>query len=186
MRIAATIVLSLIVSVIPAFAATDNRSTENDKIKKQYIYEWTDPQGGVHITDDFGDVPVPYREKARKVEMPKGQEVGPEQRMTGGAGATSEGAENAQKAVWRQRLREWKKRLADAKNRYNYLKLKRQEALERWGPASGHLEGRIEAENLEEEMKSVQKDIDEARNMIETIIPEEARRAGIPPGWLRE
>jgi hypothetical protein len=35
-------------------------------------------------------------------------------------------------------------------------------------------------------MKEVQKQIDEARNMVDVVIPEEARKAGVPPGWLRE
>jgi hypothetical protein len=32
----------------------------------------------------------------------------------------------------------------------------------------------------------MQKEIDEARNMLDVVIPEEARRAGVPPGWLRK
>jgi hypothetical protein len=35
-------------------------------------------------------------------------------------------------------------------------------------------------------MKQVQKEIDDTRNRINVVIPEEARKAGIPPGWLRE
>jgi hypothetical protein len=45
---------------------------------------------------------------------------------------------------------------------------------------------RTRAAELEEEMKEVQKDIDEALNMINVVIPDEARKAGVPPGWLRE
>ena len=35
-------------------------------------------------------------------------------------------------------------------------------------------------------MNVEQKRIDEARNMLNVVIPEEARKAGIPPGWLRD
>jgi hypothetical protein len=192
-RIPLTVALVLIVAVVTAFAETGG-TTENNKIKKQFIYEWTDAKGGVHITDDLGEVPDRYRPKARKIEMPKGQEVGPGQEQgiaeSPEGGTSAETQEAASKAAWQERLRDWKERLADAKERYRDLARQRQEALEKWGGpaavASGHLEGRVEAERLEQEMKDVQKDIDEARNMIETVIPEEARKAGIPPGWLRE
>jgi hypothetical protein len=194
MRILAVAALVLMVSFVPAFAGTSG-TDENNKVKKHYIYEWTDAKGGVHITDDLGEVPKRYRPKARKIEMPKGQEVGPEQQGGGEegypAGASTEEQEAASKAVWQQRMRDWKARLADAQKRYQDLDKKRQEALEKWGGAgaaakSGHLAGGVEADRIAQDMQEVQKDIDEARDMVETVIPEEARRAGVPPGWLRE
>lgn len=191
MRFLVAIVTVLLVLVFTAFAETGEKAGNNEA-KKHYIYEWTDAKGGVHITDDLGVVPERRRAKARKIEMPTGQEVGPEQQGQGGAesppGASTEQQEAASKAIWQQRLRDWKKRLADAQERYRALDQKRLDALGKWGPgpASGHLEGRVEAEHIEQEMKDVQTEIDEAKNMIETVIPEEARRAGIPPGWLRE
>ena len=191
MRFLVAIVTVLLVLVFTAFAETGEKAGNNEA-KKHYIYEWTDAKGGVHITDDLGVVPERRRAKARKIEMPTGQEVGPEQQGQGGAesppGASTERQEAASKAIWQQRLRDRKKRLADAQERYRGLDQKRLDALGKWGPgpASGHLEGRVEAEHIEQEMKDVQTEIDEAKNMIETVIPEEARRAGIPPGWLRE
>jgi hypothetical protein len=35
-------------------------------------------------------------------------------------------------------------------------------------------------------MKEVRKEIDEIRRELDEAIPEEARKAGVPPGWLRE
>jgi hypothetical protein len=190
MRFLVAIVAVLLVLVFTAFAET-NEKAGNNEAKKHYIYEWTDAKGGVHITDDLGVVPERRRAKARKIEMPTGQEVGPEQQGSEAAipsGISTEQQEAASKAIWQQRLRDWKKRLADAQERYRTLDQKRLDALGKWGPgpASGHLEKRVEAEHIEQEMKDVQTEIDEAKNMIETVIPEEARRAGIPPGWLRE
>jgi hypothetical protein len=190
MRILAAIATILLVSVLAAFAQTGGE-TETKKVKKQYLYEWTDTKGGVHITDDLGDVPERYREKARKIEIPRGKEIGPEQKTQGEtespSGAAAEEREAASKAAWQERLRQWKKRLADARKRYSDLDQQRTEALGQWrGASSGHLEGRVEAERITREMEGVQREIDEARDMVETVIPEEARRAGIPPGWLRE
>ncbi len=54
------------------------------------------------------------------------------------------------------------------------------------GPAYGPIENKVKAEQVAQEMKEVQKQIDEARNMLDVVIPEDARKAGVPPGWLRE
>ena len=164
-------------------------TTDTKKENKRFIYEWTDAEGGIHITDDLGEVPERYRAGVRAREMPKDPEAGPQQRKTTEyAPRAATGAEEASsKAAWQSKLRSWKARLANAQQRYSDLDRRRLEALGRWGgPASGHREGRAEAERIEAEMKTVQKEIDEARDMIEKVIPEEARKAGIPPGWLRE
>ncbi len=184
MRALITIVMVLMVFVPAALAQTGDQAGNKD-VKKHYLYEWTDSKGGVHITDDLGEVPERYRSKSRKIEIPRGEEVGP---GTGSSsGGPTEEQEAASKAAWQQRIQDWKERLADARKRYQDLDQKRQDALAKWGgPASGHLEGRAEADRIAQDMKEVQQDIDEARDMIENVIPEEARRAGIPPGWLRE
>ncbi len=187
MRILVVLMTFFLVPV--CFAAPETGGTGTiPKETKQYIYEWTDTSGNVHITDDLGEVPKRYRNTIRTVEMPKGQEVGPQQQETGEyPAASSEAQDAAIKASWQKRLQAWKNRLADAQARYQRLDKKRQEALGQWGgPASGHLEGRAEAERIQQDMAGVQKEIDEAKDMIEKVIPEEARRAGIPPGWLRE
>jgi hypothetical protein len=189
--VAMTVFLMFFVPVV--FAQTGDQA-ENKDVKKQYLYEWTDSKGGVHITDDLGEVPERYRSKSRKIEIPKGEEVGPEQQVQGAPGTqpriATEEQEAASKAAWQKRLRDWKTRLADAQKRYQDLDQQRMEALAKWGglaaAASGHLEGRAEADRIAQDMKEVQKDVDEARDMIENVIPEEARRAGVPPGWLRE
>ncbi len=35
-------------------------------------------------------------------------------------------------------------------------------------------------------MNNVQSEIEQAKHMLNEVIPEEARKAGVPPGWLRE
>ncbi len=188
MRTFILIIMVLFVSAGVAGAEAGG-TDETKKEVKRHIYEWTDDKGNVHITDDSGEVPERYRAKTRTIEMPRGQEVSPSQEA--GNASSEEGSageqEAASKAAWQQRLRDGKKKLADAQKSYHELEQKRQESLGQWGgPASGHLEGRAEADRIAQEMEAVQKKIDEARDMVEKVIPEEARRAGIPPGWLRE
>ncbi len=183
------VVLSLIIVAAWAAAQTDEQKDKN----RRYLYEWTDDRGNVHVTDDFGDVPEKYRDKVRRVEMaPKpgqgqGREVQEETAPPPSRESEQESDEASKKAEWQQRLRDWKKRLAEAEKRYADLEQERNELLRRRGtPAYAPPGDRIKAQQIEQEMEQVKKEIAEARNMIDVVIPDEARKAGIPPGWLRE
>jgi len=43
-----------------------------------------------------------------------------------------------------------------------------------------------EMNQLDGDMANAKQEADKARDLINNVIPDEARRAGIPPGWLRE
>lgn len=167
---------------------------EKQEPQKRELYQWKDDRGTVHITDDAGKIPVKYRSKAEKIESVESAEPAlpaQERGRSGGAAPQTpidEGEDDLQRILWLERLKEWRDRLADAEKRLQDLEQKREEALRRWGgsAASGRLEGGVEADQIEQEMKKVQQEIDEARNQIEVVIPGEARKAGVPPGWLRE
>lgn len=201
MRRRLMLITVLMVSTMTAFAQTDQQAqTENagdaqdtgDKeLKKSYLYQWTDDKGVVHITDGLGKVPKKYRDKAVKLQQPKkeGLDQGQQVQQESGypSGTDAEVADAVAKAAWQQRMRAARQRLAGAESRYQELVQRRNELLQSWGgPASGHLAERIEADRIEQEMKDVQQGIDEAREDIDVVIPDEARKAGIPPGWLRE
>jgi len=90
-------------------------------------------------------------------------------------------------SISKSRIRDWKLRLADAERRYQALENERNKILMKFGMPGAALPGdRAKVIELEGKMKSIQKEIDDARNMINVVIPDEARKAGIPPGWLRE
>ena len=159
--------------------------------QKSYIYQWTDGTGVVHITDSLDKVPKPYQSNARRLEAAPEEGAAPDRSRQQGtapsAGSAEEEHEARQKALWQQRLSGAKQRLAGAEQRYRELEQRRTALLGQWGtPAYAPPAARIEAERLSEEMKGVQKEIDNARNEVEVVIPEEARKAGVPPWWLRE
>jgi hypothetical protein len=168
------------------------RAQEGSSEQKSYLYTWTDDNGGVHITDGLGNVPEQYRPKARKIEDSRKGEAGQGQQtqnvMGGTAGSESEEeTEESRKAEWQDSIREWKTRLYQAEKRYRELDQQRTELLmSSGGPAYGPIENKVKAEQVAQEMTEVQKQIDEARNMLDVVIPEDARKAGVPPGWLRE
>jgi hypothetical protein len=177
-------------SALPVFAQTGGNAGGVEE-KQTYIYQWTDSQGVVHITDGLGKVPKQYRHDARRLEAVPEEGGAPnrpvEQGVSSPAGNGEEQREAQQKAMWRQRMSEAKQRLAAAEQRYRETDQRRTAMLGQWGtPAYAPPEVRIEAERLAGEMQTIQQEIDDARNQVEVVIPEEARKAGVPPGWLRE
>ncbi len=187
----------LLILMLTGFAMTvhaqaDQQAQTGDKeLKKNYLYQWTDDKGVVSITDDLAKVPQAYREKAIKLTQPQTEGVDQKQQVQQQpgypSGSASEAADAAGKAVWQQRMSRARQRLEAAEKRYHELDQRRNELLQSWGgPASGRLDTRTDADSVEQEMKGVKSEIDAARNDLEVVIPEEARKAGVPPGWLRE
>jgi hypothetical protein len=165
---------------------------EGNSERKSYLYQWTDDSGGIHITNGLGNVPEQYRSKARIMEESRsdeGEQGQQTQNVSGGtAGPESEEAtEEGRKAEWQDLIREWKTRLDQAEKRYRELDQQRTALLmSSGGPAYGPIENKVKAEQIAQQMKEVQQQIHEARNMLDVVIPEDARKAGVPPGWLRE
>ncbi|HXY61536.1 MAG TPA: hypothetical protein VEJ22_01260 [Nitrospirota bacterium] len=186
----ALIMVALLVAVFLSGALAG--AQEGSGEQKSYLYGWTDDQGVVHITDGLGNVPEKYRAKARKIEGSRKDEAGQGQESQnlkeGTAGpAADEETEESRKAEWQDRIQEWKARLAQAEKNYRELDQQRTELLmSSGGPAYGPIENKVKAAEIEQQMKEVQKQIDEARNMLDVVIPDEARKAGVPPGVLRE
>jgi hypothetical protein len=187
-----TIIFFLLSFLITAGSAVAQTATQQEgkEKSKHYLYEWTDDKGTVHISDNLGDVPEKYRRQVRKrLQQPVKEETGRQEQVAPQLAPQTEEEtdQEARKEEWQQRIRDWKERLADAEKRYKALEYERSTITMTGGmttyapPAS-----RARADELKEEMRQVQKEIDEARNMINVVIPDEALKAGVPPGWLRE
>ncbi len=193
-----TIIILVLACVSVGLAQTADQSAGQEEKKqeerKSALYQWTDGKGVVHITDDLNKIPAKYRSNARRLETTRGTEE------TEGSPTSSEKeqiekedreareeSEANLKEAWQLRMKLAKQKLADAKRRYHALEEQKNNLLGSWGgPASGHLEGREGADRIDREMKQVQAEIDATRNEIENVIPDAARKAGVPPGWLRE
>jgi hypothetical protein len=192
MRKRLLLMLMLTGFAITVHAQVDQQApTEEKDLKKNFLYQWTDKKGVAHIVDSLEKVPKQYRDTAKKLTGPKkedvdqGQQV--QQESDDATGADAEEATAGEKAQWQQRMRDARQRLADAEKNYRELVQRRNELPQSWGgPASGRLDTRAEAEKLEPEINIAQREIDKARNDLEVVIPEIARKAGVPPGWLRE
>jgi hypothetical protein len=179
----------------PAYSQVEDPGSQeqkNQEEQKHYLYQWTDSKGVVHITDSLSKVPAEYRAGAQRLESSPGTEgtanqPGRQSITSPSDSSQKEELSEYQKEDWQNRMKAAKEKLADAEQRYQDLAQKRDLLLGSWGgPASGHIAGREEASRIEQQMEQVQKEINDARNQIEVVIPDEARKAGVPPGWLRE
>jgi len=172
----------------PAVQAADNPS---------YLYQWKDDQGVVNVTDDLDKVPPKYRSRATQLLQPgagkeddesRGDTRKAEQPQNLDAG-TSPDRDEIRKAEWQRRMLDAKNRLTAAEDRYSQLEQRRNELMSRSGSSGAALptqEMLDEMNVLDGELATAKLNADKAREEVEVTIPDEARRAGIPPGWLRE
>ncbi|MEW6681874.1 MAG: DUF4124 domain-containing protein [Nitrospirota bacterium] len=167
------------------------------------VYQWTDADGAIHFTDDPGKIPKKFRDTVKEIrppDEPDEPEGGPSsepeaQPRTQKQPEPASEPEPAQVAPsepvdarghnekwWRQRVQEWQDQKADAQ-------AKLADAQERLGrerflnATTGNM---LRIQEISAEVEMYEKQIREAENMLTEILPDEARKAQAPPGWLRE
>jgi hypothetical protein len=161
------------------------------------IYQWTDSKGVVHFTDDPGKVPKKYHDTVLEVQPPDEESEpngtpSPEGRPTSKPVPAPDADEySPSEAVdayghnrdwWRQRVQEWRDKKAEAQ-------AKLADAQERLGrerflnQTAGNMK-RIQ--DISAEVSMFEEQVREAEHMLAEELPDEARKAQAPPGWLRE
>jgi hypothetical protein len=174
----------------------------------QEVYRWVDEQGTVHFTDDLGQVPEKYRDKIQKKEPPKEPPItqpippqpAPPQPLAPPTGMEVEkgsGATPRQKDIlgrgeewWRAKVNEWNEKLKTAQrnyeNTYSEWKSKENELeSSKFKPDSFKRKLKAEIKDLEEKTKDWEKQMDEAKNMLENILPKQAQDYQANPEWLK-
>jgi len=171
----------------------------------QEVYRWVDEKGMVHFTDDLTLVPEKYRDQiqlkvpskelpssqptlSRPVEPPKTVEPGRE---------TPSGPDTVQRDMlgrgeewWRATVKEWNQKFVTSRtnyeNAYNEWKAKDQELeASKFKPDSVKRKLKSEIKVLEEKAKDWEKQMTEAKNMIENVLPKQARDYRANPDWLK-
>jgi len=156
------------------------------------LYTWTDKDGVVHVTDNLGNVPAEYRSKAQKIDQGTSTgnvEVQSQSPVPPAAPVQGGGNDAALKAQWQSRMVDAKRRLQYAQNKYEQMYRRKSDLQAQWGSAGAALPPQSvldEMNQLDVDMANAKAEIDKAKDQINNVIPDEARRAGIPPGWLRE
>jgi hypothetical protein len=156
------------------------------------LFTWTDKDGVVHMTDSLDKVPNEYRSRTQRTGTgASGDKVMPEAQSPTAPATPDRGAgsDAALKAQWQSRMLDAKRRLQNAENNYQQLEKRRSDLQAQWGSSAAALPPQSvldQMKQLEVDMSHAKAEIDDARDQINNVIPDEARRAGIPPGWLRE
>jgi hypothetical protein len=170
----------------------------------QEVYRWVDEKGTVHFTDDLGQVPEKYREKIQKQISPKEPAptppAPPSTPLPKRGGAAKEPAQipsPQQKDMlgrgeewWRAKAIEWNEKLKTARKNYESAygerKTKEQELeASKFKPDSFKRKLKAEIKALEEKVKDWEKQMKEARNMIENVLPKQAQDDRANPDWLK-
>lgn len=162
----------------------------------RYLYQWKDDQGVVNVTDNLDKVPPKYRSRATQLLQP-GAGTEEQRREDTRKGEqpqnldadTSPDRDEMRKAEWQQRMQDARRRLTVAEDQYSQIEQRRNDLMSRSGSSGAALptqEMLDEINELDGELARARIEVDKARNEVEVTIPDEARRAGIPPGWLRE
>ncbi len=163
----------------------------------QEIYRWVDEKGTIHFVDDLTLVPERYRDQVQKrkppekpsppsIKIPREPEVGsraepvPERKDLLGRGVE----------WWRAKGKEWNENLFNAQRNYENanaaLKAKEKELEEsKFKPDSLKRKLKTEIKDLGEKVKEWGRQKEEARNMLEKVLPKQAEEYRADPTWLR-
>jgi chromosome segregation ATPase len=165
-----------------------------------------DEKGTVHFADDLTLVPEKYRGQAQKKVAPqepppspfppsyRSPEKGKTEKVR-----TEKKPESVpvQKDIlgrgeewWRAKVKQWEEKLSKAQKNYetelNALKAKEKELEEsKFKPDSLKRRLKADIKVLEEKVKGWENQMQEARNMLERVLPKEAEEYRADPRWLK-
>jgi len=167
----------------------------------QEVYKWVDEKGTVHFTDDLGLVPEKYRNQVIKRKPPKEPAPSPLPPPVGPPKSTETGNEAGPTPVqkdilgrgeewWRAKAIEWNEKYKTARRNYEmaYSEWKSKEnelEASKFKPDSLKRKLKAEIKVLEEKAKDWEKQMEEAKNMLENVLPKQARDYQADPEWLR-
>ena len=154
-------------------------------------YQWTDKDGNVGFADSLEKVPPKFRSSAKRLEEKESKEPtkrfqrvpsAPGQNYTMPPAPSDQGAPYAA----------WRGRLEAARAELEELRAKRQKAQEEYDNLlylrhmrSRNLDPETEAQAASK-ISELDKQVRAKEYEVNTAIPDEARRAGVPPGMLSQ
>jgi hypothetical protein len=160
-------------------------------IQAATIYKWVDEKGVIHFTDEYENVPAAYRDQAKKetVEDSPRTATPPPSRAPSRKEEVSAGPLRQNEAYWRDRVRPWKEKLAEAETKYEnanakYMEKSEQLSQRRFGSRTQYKMDIIELDKLNVERKKYGTEMNEANEMLKKI-SREAEEAGANPGWVK-
>jgi hypothetical protein len=163
----------------------------------QETYQWVDEKGTVHFTDDIGQIPERYQDQVKKKETPPEPAPSPSSSIRPPQGKSPPEPSAEKKDIlgrgeewWRNQAMEWKQKLIKAQKDYSAaqtaLKAKDKELEDaKFKPKSFQRKIQDEIKVLEEKVDAQKNQVDEAKNMLEKVLPKQAEEYRADPSWVR-
>lgn len=150
------------------------------------FYRWVDKDGKENFTNDPNNIPPEYRDQSAPVEVKSDRVSVGEKPVTTGT-AASVAREHRDKhgrgeEWWRLKARNLRLKLRDLQDEYDLVLKKEREQEEKQTIGKK----KKSKTNYEHKKMKLEKEIARARRALEADLPEEARKAGAYPGWIRE
>jgi hypothetical protein len=166
-----------------------------------HLYKWTDEKGEVHFSDDLYQLPPDQQEKElEKQEHEKSGAAGRPGKTGPRSTFSTIGrddplvkprsdqlplyADESKKVGWQNRVRILRWRIAGAKADRDAVKRRLDEATLATITVKT-VASRQNKERYRKELELLNKHVAGLEDELNVKLPEEARRAGAPPGWLR-
>jgi hypothetical protein len=177
------------------------------------VYQWVDKNGTVHVTDRIEDLPEPYYSRALKELKEKEtlEKAFPKQNPAPSQGSMQKQTSGEttviaperipkdvpqktpeqlptpeeQKQHWQEKLKTARERVSELDVRCKKLETDRDIHVQNSLLFARPIDRELAASNTTS-FEECNKELVAARNYLEKELPEEARKAGVPPGWLRE
>ncbi len=167
----------------------------------QGVYKWVDEKGTAHFTDDLSLVPERYRDRVLDAKPPREpgpppsiespKRIGRENEIQSPPEPASEEKDLLGRGEewWRATAKEWDEKLETARQNYDKAykewKSKEQELkASQFKPDSLKRKLKAETKALEEKTKDWENQVEEAKNMLENVLPNQAREYRANPDWL--
>jgi len=167
------------------------------QVNGQEIYRWVDEKGILHFVDDLTQVPEKYRDLIQKKEPPKEPIPSPSVSSQGEEVKIESDPSSVRKDLhgrgedwWRAKAKEANDKLQGAQNNYDsaYRTWKAKEQQREDGKFKSHGPRKrlmSEIDELEEKVRERQKELEEAREVVEKVLPKQAEDYKADPKWLK-
>ncbi len=182
---AAGIIMALLLPISASFAA---------------IFFWTDRAGNTHVSDDISKVPAEYQGQAKARQMQdddadgqaqkgRNEERAPapgykkkaEKRAQSGTGDTDSSGRGEE--YWRERADGLRQQLHELQDDYESVSRHERECEKK---PIDHRGKRIDCASIfGYHRERLEKQINQTRKALEVDLPDDARKAGAYPGWIR-
>ncbi len=150
------------------------------------FYRWVDIDGREFYTNDIAKIPAEYRVKASPVEPNEGRvSIGDVHALQAERISVSEHKDikGRGEAYWRERAQSLRRKIAQLQDEYEMIQRQEREQEEK-DKTSIRPKKKTSGKSVKRKLV-VEKKLARLKRELEVELPEEVRKAGAYPGWIR-